>query len=263
MISIYVNFDMTMLGWFQTDSAVGLYSISVKIYSVIKTLIVAIYTVTIPRLAKLYGHMETISFRDLYSKLWSYISLLLLPATTGIICLAREIILFMGGEKFIEATVSLQILGGALLFAIMGGLVTACLNVTIGREKDNLKATIISAILNFTLNMFFIPRMGINGAAITTVLSEAFVFFFCFIRLPNKKLYFRKDIIMVNIRHAIYGSILIVMISFGICHLTDTFAIRILGIAVLSIIAYSVMLAIMKNNVFLSELCKMKKKIMH
>ena len=48
MISVYVNFDMTMLGWFQDDNAVGLYSVSVKIYSVIKTLIVAIYTVAIP-----------------------------------------------------------------------------------------------------------------------------------------------------------------------------------------------------------------------
>ncbi len=260
MISIYVNFDMTMLGWYKDDNAVGLYSISVKIYSVIKALIVAIYTVTIPRLAKLYGQNDKISFRNIYSNLWSYITLILLPATTGIICLSRDIINLMGGDKFQEASVSLQILGGALTFAIFGGLVTACLNVTIGREKENLKATIISAMINFTLNLFFIPHIGINGAAITTLLSEAFVFLFCFLRLPEKESFFSKKDIIINLMHAILGSVLVVVISFGINYLSSFYIVRIISTIILSVISYSVMLIILKNNVFLAEFSKIKKR---
>ena len=57
-ISVYVNFDTTMLGTMKGDYSVGLYTIAVKIYNIIKNIMAAIYSVTIPRLAQLYGKKE-------------------------------------------------------------------------------------------------------------------------------------------------------------------------------------------------------------
>lgn len=260
MVSVYVNFDTTMLGWFQNDHAVGLYSASVKVYSVVKTLMVAIYSVTIPRLARLYGQKDDEGFKNLYSNLWAYIILILLPASTGIVCLAREIIMFMGGEKFVEATLSLQILGLALSFAIVGGLVTSCLNITIGREKDNLIATIFSATLNFILNLFFIPRWSLTGAAMTTLISEAFVFLFCFLRIPNKTKYIDRRTISINIGHALLGIILIVVVSTIIHSMTDQVVVTIIGVIFISLAGYSVILYICKNAIFISELNRIKQR---
>ena len=54
-ITIYVSSDTTILGLLKNDYAVGIYSTSVKIYQIIEGLLSAILTVTIPRLAFLWG----------------------------------------------------------------------------------------------------------------------------------------------------------------------------------------------------------------
>ena len=171
-----MNFDTTMLGWIKGDADVGLYSIAVKIYTIIKGILVAIYAVSLPRLAGYVGQNAFIEYKQIFSRICNYLSLILIPTSVGILCLSNEIMLFMGGRDYIAASFSLQILSVALIFAIYGGLITAVLNITIGKEKENLIATFWGAIINFSLNLFFIPLWGINGAALTTLISELFVF---------------------------------------------------------------------------------------
>ena len=54
-ISIYVNFDTTMIGWYKGDYYVGIYTVSAKVYHVLKTMLAAVYVVTIPRLSSFIG----------------------------------------------------------------------------------------------------------------------------------------------------------------------------------------------------------------
>ena len=119
-VSIYVNFDTTMLGWMQGDYYVGLYAVAVRVYTIVKNILVAIYAVTIPRLAYLVGKGDMQEYRKLYSKLWEGLALLLIPAVIGLIGIAREVMLYMGGEEYLPAVLTLQILSVALLFAVFG-----------------------------------------------------------------------------------------------------------------------------------------------
>lgn len=248
MISIYVNVDTTMLGLMKGDDAVGIYSLSTKIYSVAKSIMIALYAVTIPRLSKFSGDKDNFGFRNLYSSLWSYVSLLLVPMIIGLICLGREVILLMGGDEFIEATGSLRVLAVALLFAIYGGLITTCLNVSIRREKENLKATVFSGLINLCLNFVFIPLWGTIGAAFTTLISETFVVTFCFIRLPQKGLYMDRKKILKNIGSSGVGSVLIIALTVLIKISTDSTILRILIIIPGSVALYGTALIIMKNE---------------
>lgn len=45
---IYVYSDTTMLGFMQTDYEVGIYSVSVKIYNIVKNLLSSVLVVAIP-----------------------------------------------------------------------------------------------------------------------------------------------------------------------------------------------------------------------
>lgn len=54
-INIYVSSDTTILGLLKDDYAVGIYGLSVKIYSISESLMNAVMAVTIPRLAMLFG----------------------------------------------------------------------------------------------------------------------------------------------------------------------------------------------------------------
>ena len=260
-ISIYVSFDTTMLGWMKDDYSVGLYSVSVKIYTIVKNIMVAVYMVAIPRLAYYIGNKLISDYKKLYSDIWGYLILLLVPSSIGLMCISREIMLFMGGSEYLEATLALQILSVALIFAILGGLVTACLNITIGREKDNMKATIISAILNFGLNLIFIPYFNFYGAAFTTLVSEIFVFVFCFRRVQNKQEYLDFEIVKTSLKHALVASFIIILFTIFVkCIVIDSME-RIYIIIPGSILLYALILLALKNKYFITNIEKFKKSL--
>lgn len=203
--SIYVNSDITMLGVFANDYNVGLYTASTKIYTVVKNILAAVYSVAVPALSFNIGAHNWKKSKELYSNIFGGISIILLPAVIGMFLLSSELMRVMGGSEYVEASISLKVLSLALLFAIYGGLITACLNIALGREKENLISAVISALINIVLNLIFIPVFGINGAAITTVLSEAFVLVFCLTRVPEKSRYMDTAFIFREIRNALIG----------------------------------------------------------
>lgn len=248
-ISLYVNSDITMLGILSTDLYVGLYSGAAKVYNIIKNGIAAIYAVSVPRLAYYYAENKLDKYKAVYSRMFGLIILVLLPAMFGLIGVSKEIMYILGGFEYIAAAPCLSLLGIALIFAICGGLVTACLNVTIGREKDNLIATIIGALINIILNIFFIPKYGMYGAAITTVLAEAFVFLFCFIRIKHKNMYIDFRFIKIETIHALLGCCAVIGWLY-IVRLFIKVELLLLALSVIgSVILYSIILFIVKDEV--------------
>lgn len=259
-IYIYVSVDTTMLGWIKGDYTVGLYTASVNVYSILKNILSAIYVVAVPRLAYCIGNDDLDQYKKISTELFGYLILLLMPASVGVICLSKEIMMLMGGEEYIYATTSLRILGVSLVFAIFGGFITACINISLGREKITLLATIISAIINFGLNLFVIPKFSLNGAAVTTLLSEAFVFVFCFFMLPNL-----KDMFYYNkLFRCLFDSFLGIALIIGISIITSAFVkyyiIRMLLTIILSIPAYFFILYLVKDPYFygLQKMLKQK-----
>lgn len=258
-ISVYANFDTTMLGWMKGDYYVGLYAVPVKIYTIMKSMLAAIYVVAIPRLAAYIGEKKQQEYKTVYTDLWGYLSILLIPSGIGILCISREIMILMGGTKYAVSTPTLQILSISLIFAIFGGLITAVLNITIGTERDNLVATVISAIINCGLNLILIPAFNQNGAAFTTLLSEAFVFVYCFAKIENKNNYLDFSIIRKAILDAVLGSAIIFIFSFIIKQFIDALLLRMITIIGGSIILYALSLFVLKNRYFANVLNIAKK----
>ena len=215
-ISIYVNFDTTMLGWMTDDRHVGLYDQAVKVYNVLKQVMSAVYMVTVARLTFFAARKDFASYKTVFTRVCGSVCVLLLPVSVGVMCLSKEIVLFLGGPAFLEAVSALRILSLSLIFAIFGGLVTACLNITLCRERENLIATLLGAALNVALNFLFIPWLAQNGAAITTALSELFVFLFCWLRLPNKESLVDRRAVGRGVLDALLGSALVAALSFAV-----------------------------------------------
>lgn len=260
-ISIYVNFDTTMLGWLKGDYAVGLYAVAVKIYTIIKQMMQAIYVVAIPRLASYIGKKDEEQYKNVYTKLWEYLSLILIPSGIGLMCVSQEVIIFMGGKQFVQASLALQILSMSLIFAIYGGLVTAVLNITLGREKDNLIATVWSAVINCGLNFVFIPLLSQNGAAITTLISEMFVFIFCLIRIPNKRRYMDYSLVKRSIRDSLLGGVGIIACTIIVKNLITNIYIRSGVIIISSVVIYTGIVLILKNPSAMAGLDVCRKRI--
>ena len=257
-ISIYVNVDTTMLGWIKGDHDVGLYTVAVKVYSIVKTLLAAVYAVSVPRLAGYAGDGQGTEYKNLYSSMWQYLSLIVIPAGIGLVCISEEVMIFMGGSEYTTATLALQILAVALIFAIFGGLVTACLNITLGREKVNLKATIFSALINIGLNLVFIPWLSFVGAALTTAISELFVLVFCVLKTKNLADYLDVAAVRKSLMHALIGSICIAIVAYGLKLVLTPGMYRIAIIIPACILVYLLILAIFRENILFDVLKKLK-----
>lgn len=255
-ISIYVNSDTTMLGYYTGDHYVGLYALSVKVYNVIKTMLAAAYTVAVPRLAYFVGQNDKKSVKNVFTSLFSNLTIILLPAGVGLASISREIVLLMGGEEYLEATLTLQILAVALIGAIFGGAITNCLNIPLGREKVNAKATALSAVINVLLNIVMIPVFKQNGAAFTTLVAEFFVAIYCAAEFKNIGDYLDLKEWSRKLLQAVIGCGMVVAITVLVKAFISALVIRVLLIIAGSIVAYGVELILFKNELVFSVLNK-------
>lgn len=244
--NIYVNSDITMLGWISGTYLVGIYESAVKVYTPVKRIFSAIFSATIPRIAYMKGQENDNGIKSLFTDLLSILTLIVVPASIGLMCVSDEIIWLMAGDEYLEASLTLKILSGALIGAIYGGAITYSLAIPLGKERVNVEATMGSALINVGLNIILIPKLAQNGAAITTMLSELFVPVYCLLREKELRQYIEVRKLIKNIIQALIGSMSIVVISLiGM----KWGAIRgLISTIILSIIAYGLCLIVMRNE---------------
>ena len=255
--SIYCNIDTTMLGLMCTDYNVGIYAVSVKIYTMVKSILTAVMAVTLPRLTYYRFNKLYDEFNLMASKLVKTMVTLLIPVVVGINLTAREIILVISGEGYIESIVSLRILSLAI-FASIFASITSNILVSCKKEKIVLKGTIMAVITNVGINIVVIPVFQQNGAAFTTVLAELVVFLFGFYNL-------RMDVRFENlcgiIKSSLAGCLVMIMFAVLIEHISNIVLVRLSAKLIICSITYFGICFMMKNDVVLEYWELVKRKI--
>lgn len=242
---IYVNSDITILGILRSDHEIGLYSTSVKIYNLIQTIINSVVLVVLPQLSTAYFEKNYSSINNLLRYSLNFIIGLGLPCLIGINVIGKEAIILLAGNEYVESLTSLRILTIALLWSFLAGFLGNLIMIPSGRDNICLISSLISALINLVLNLFLIPRWGIEAAAFTTAVSQALGFF---IKLP----FIEKDIKLGPFRHMLLGPIIgcVFIILIGI--ITTTFivnpVIKIVSIIILSTPIYILCLIIFKHD---------------
>ena len=262
-VSIYVSSDTTMLGWMVGAYYVGLYAVAVKIYSIIKQLIGSIYSVITARMSLYYAEGKTNEFKTLLSSVINIIIFISIPATFGILFTANEIVIELSDTTYEPSSVALRILALAFFFAILGGVLASCVNLPLKREKNNLLATVISAMLNIILNLFLIPKYKQNGAAFTTFLAELSVSLILLYGLRDHYDLFNFKEMKVNITKCLISSSPMFLTDYISRYLLHLKGIKYLSIMViLSASTYFGMNVLLKNQCIIlsiKEIFKTKK----
>lgn len=244
--TIYVSLDTTMLGIMTDDYHVGYYSVSVKIYKIVKQLLNAIVLVVIPRASMLAEEKER--FEELLKKIGNTIVTLIIPVITGMIFMSKEIIYLISGKEYVAAAPSLKILSGALFFAVLGNLYANCILVPLKRENLVLKITTISAVINMLLNIVLIRLYQENAAAFTTLVSEAVVFIYCrYISKNNVKISVNIDNKTIFCGIATFCGITIICVLGKV--LINNYVVRLLICIIASMLWFVSMSIIFHNNV--------------
>ena len=169
---IYINSDTTIIGFFMSDKDVGYYSVSVKIYMLVKGFFNAFLLVAVPRFSKELSEGQEDKVKEQLSTMISALVLFLLPAMAGLCCLSGGVIELFAGKEYLAGITSLRILSIALICATAACFYICDIMIVRKQEKSVFYATLISAVVNIVGNLIFIPVFGINAAAGTTFLSE-------------------------------------------------------------------------------------------
>lgn len=169
---IYVNSDITMLGFVKGDYSVGIYSVAVKIYNVVKNLLAAILIVCIPRLSMLFGKEMIVEYKQTLRKIFNALVLIMTPVVVGLFFVSDKVVLIIAGEEYIQAVDSLKLLSIALIFSLFAWLFSQCVLLPAKKEKTVLIISTISAVTNVVLNFILIPIWSEKAAAFTTIIAE-------------------------------------------------------------------------------------------
>ena len=249
-IKIYVSSDTTMLGYLQNDYSVGIYSFSVKVYTMLKSIINATLIVAIPRLAFYAGNRMLESYNNLINKIFNTLLIVALPTMLGLIMVSRNVILILGGDKYEQSQSTMIILSFAIVFSIFSSLFNQGILLPLKREKYALRASVVSAVENITLNFLLIPLLAENGAAITTVLAEFTMAMMNFYSSRDIAINIFKDkITKVNILTIIPGCIAIAVICVLITKFIPGIFLQMILCVILSVLAYVGVLIMLRNPI--------------
>ena len=178
-VELYTVLDSTMLGFLQGDAAVGRYAAAVKVNRMVNSLIAAVGVVLVPRLSYYIGKGESEKVKELVKKAYNFTFLLSVPAAVGLFILSDEIILWLSGDGFASAGLTMRIMTPIVVLIPFSVATNQQLFVPMKKEKLILISTLAGAATNFTANLILIPRFAENGAAIGTVVAETVVALVC------------------------------------------------------------------------------------
>lgn len=257
--TIFNSADITMIGFIKGNYEVGLYSTSVKIVNIINQVISSILWVVLPRLSIYFEKKDYNNINSLLRNLFGLTLIVGLPCVAGVIAIAKEIILIVGGIEYINAVESLKILMFGLLFSLLGGnFIGNLILLPSKQEKYYMIVCCINAVFNIIANLFLIPLYGSNGAALSTAGSSILILILLVPKID-------KSIHLGKINNLIFGpiigSILIVLFCQIILNINYNLYLRTLICICGSIVIYLVVLIFTKNELVINTLSSMTKKI--
>ena len=259
-ITIYVNLDSIMLGFMTSDDNVGYYSAAVKIKQILVTLVTSLGAVMLPRLAFYYEQKRFDEFKDLVKNALGFILIVSLPLTIYFTLYAKDAILLLSGESFLASVEPMQIIMPTVFLIALSNLMGWQILVPMDREKQIVFSTIIGAIVGGIINIFAIPYLGVNGAAIANLCAECAVVVVQIILL-------RKFIFPILAKINIWKMLIALFISTGVTLLIPFNSNEIINLLLSSILffgSYLISLLILKEpmvyQIFSSVLNKIKLK---
>jgi len=161
--------DKLMLGSMSSLEEVGIYHIAFKLSMFASVALMSINSIASPKFAEMFANNDMIGLKKvvLYSTkmiFWTTVPLVI------IFFMFPEFLLGLFGKEFKVGVTAFILLSCGKLFSSFSGSVGNILQMT-GNQNILAKILFCAAILNIALNLFLIPKYGINGAALASMIS--------------------------------------------------------------------------------------------
>lgn len=173
---LVIQSDILLVNYFLGRAATGVYSITAQFAQILLILPMSAGAVLIPRLTRA-PHDEKLKIMRSMSRAMIVVMLLLIGASLAVI---SPFIKLFFGARFLGAVEPTFILAPGL-FLLSSMQVYAYYFSATGLPIQVPILWGLTFVINFVLNIFIIPRYGINGAAFSSTVSYAFIFLAMFL----------------------------------------------------------------------------------
>ena len=171
---VYGHIDSIMLSKLAGDSAVGWYSVAMKMPVALQFIPAALAAAIFPAFSRHFIH-DKIQLKQTFDRVMKFLMIAVLPLSIGGGLLAKPIVFFFFGSAFTPSILPLQILMLGLTFIFLnfplGSLLNSC-----NRQVTNTVLVGATMLFNLALNIWLIPGFGFIGAAAAFFCSHAFLF---------------------------------------------------------------------------------------
>ena len=170
LITIYAQTDKIMLKKMLSTSDVASYSVAVTIAGLMATFASAIIEGYRPEIISCFRTNKEMYFRRL-RQLYCFIFWLCMCYGIFITIFSKYVILLLYGEKYLSSISALSIIVWYTSFSYFG-VVNNLYMVAENKERYVQITTLTGAITNILLNLLLIPKYGIVGAAIASLITQ-------------------------------------------------------------------------------------------
>lgn len=199
---------------------VGIYSLSYKIASVIKLILIQAFQLGF--IPIVFNMFDKVDFRRFVSKVFTYYSLILVFASLVLSVFAKDIIFtFAKDPSYFESYKYIPLMLLAFCFQGQQYVFTISLHY-VKKVSYLIWITLSAAILNLALNWLLIPKFGLYGSAVAVNVSSFFMAFLTYIISQRK----------YRIPFELYKVLLIFIVGIGIYLATTFIPVNNIGLSV-------------------------------
>ena len=167
-----LQFFSFMIAIYCTDFMVGNYQAAVKFAVILTFFTIPISTVLFPVFSRLNPEKEMETLRTVFQSSVKYASLLTIPATVAIMVLSEPLVFTLFTEEYTSTPLFLALYVISYLYTALGNLSIGSFLNGQGKTTVTMRLTIIQLATGIPLSLLLIPRFGVTGLIVATLVSS-------------------------------------------------------------------------------------------
>ena len=212
LTSMYTSFNVAYLGFVSSDTEVGYYSSSVKLFNILLSFYTAFTGVLLPRMSSLYHSGDLNGFNKLLLLSFKVLVFIVFPIIILSEFYAPEIVTIMSGSSFGGAVLPMRIIMPLLLIIGIEQILVYQILIPQNKDQKVFVNSIVGGLIGVIANLILVKELGSSGSAVVWLLSEVCVltmsYYFTFSIIKG------IPILRIIIKRIIYSIPLIFFLAF-------------------------------------------------
>lgn len=172
---VYMVVNRLMLGRMSTQAATGQFDYGDKIVKLVLAIVTATGTVMLPHIANKFSKGDVKGVRDSLYNSFDFVTALAVPMMFGLMAISKTFAPWFLGSEYIPTGTLMFIESPIILFIAWSNVTGTQYLMPVNRVHEYTASVSVGAVSNIIFNLFLIRSFGVNGAAMSTVLSEFLV----------------------------------------------------------------------------------------